>query len=109
MTLKYTVYAGLLVALLFEWAVCVTGATILYVAPDGRDEWSGLHANANASRTDGPLASLTCARDAIRRLRAEGRIDGPMQVQIADGQYIMHETLVLTDMDSGTETGPIRQ
>ncbi len=54
---------------LLTW--CVTAhAETLYVAPDGNDAWSGRLARPNADRTDGPLASLQGARDAIRHQKA---------------------------------------
>jgi len=37
-----------------------------YVAPDGNDAWSGHLARPNAEKTDGPVASLAGARDAVR-------------------------------------------
>ncbi|MBM3999794.1 MAG: right-handed parallel beta-helix repeat-containing protein [Planctomycetes bacterium] len=80
----------------------------LHVAPDGRDAWSGRLERPNAERTDGPLATLTGARDAIRRLRAGGPLDGPLRVQVADGDYAITEPLVLTPEDSGTADAPIR-
>jgi len=87
--------------------ICAAGVTTVYVAPDGRDTWSGLRAEADAGGTDGPVASLTAARDVVRTLKAAGRIDGPVRVQVADGRYPMRETLVLTEADSGTEAAPI--
>ena len=43
--------------------------SILYIASRGNDAWSGRLAVPNAEKTDGPLATLPAARDAIRRLR----------------------------------------
>ena len=37
---------------------------ILHVATDGNDAWSGRSARPNGAKIDGPLASLTGARDA---------------------------------------------
>ncbi|MCY3020659.1 MAG: hypothetical protein NTW87_16700, partial [Planctomycetota bacterium] len=60
------------------WSAAVTaaavaaGETVLYVSPQGNDNWSGRALEANADKTDGPLATLTAARDAIRKLRAGG-------------------------------------
>ena len=52
----------------------VVSAETLYVSPQGRDTWSGTLAAPNAAKTDGPLASLVGARDAIRTLRTSGAI-----------------------------------
>ena len=79
----------------------------LYVAPDGNDAWSGRLGEINADQTDGPLASLEGARDAIRRLSAEQRASGPITVEISGGEYAVHTPLVLTPVDSGTATAPI--
>ncbi len=98
---------GAVLAWLSMGTICAAGVTTVYVAPDGRDTWSGLRAEADAAGTDGPVVSLTAARDVVRTLKAAGRIDGPVRVQVADGRYPMRETLVLTEADSGTEAAPI--
>jgi len=83
------------------------GAVTFYVAPDGNDAWSGQLARPNADRTDGPLASLQGARDAVRRLKAAGPLTEAVRVVVADGSYPLTEPLVFTPEDSGTEQGPI--
>ena len=56
-------------------------ALILYVAPDGNDGWSGRLPEANAQRSDGPLATPHVARDTIRRWRkSEPEGAGPVTV-----------------------------
>jgi parallel beta-helix repeat protein len=50
---------------------------------------------------DGPIRTLTAARDAARAERRAGRT-GPISVQLRDGTYFLTETLVLTPEDSGT-------
>ena len=45
--------------------------TAFYVAVTGNDAWSGRLPRPNAKRTDGPIATLTGARDAIRKLKTE--------------------------------------
>ena len=82
-------------------------ALSIHVAPDGNDTWSGRLPRPNAERTDGPLATLTGARDAIRRLKVHAPLDQPVRVSIADGRYPLTEPLVLTPEDSGTEEAPI--
>ncbi len=98
--------AGCLMALCL--AACPVFADIrLHVAPDGRDSWSGRLAAPNSGGTDGPLASLRGARDAIRRLDKAKRLRGPITVEIAGGTYSAVEPLILTPEDSGTAEAPI--
>ena len=82
-------------------------ASTLYVAPSGNDKWSGRLAKANRARTDGPLASLIGARDAIRRLRSEGMASGPVLVLVADGIYSFAQPLIFAPKDSGTKKCPV--
>ena len=85
-------------------AVYVEKNTDLYVATNGRDDWSGTLPEPNAAGTDGPFASLARARDAVRQLKAEaaGQLPMPVQVQIRGGTYYLEEPLVLGPEDSGT-------
>jgi len=80
---------------------------VFYVATDGNDQWSGRLAAANAQGTDGPLASLAGARDAIRRARAAGNISGPVTVRVRGGRYFMKGPLVLEPVDSGTAAAEV--
>ena len=85
-------------------ALCVqaVGAVTLHVSPAGRDTWSGKLAKPNKSGTDGPLASLRGARDAVRALRRQGGgSPQPMHVVFADGVYPVTEPVVFTPEDSG--------
>ncbi len=82
------------------------GAT-LHVAPHGNDAWSGRFAEPNSDQTDGPLATLSGARDAVRKLKAQGPLSEPVQILVADGVYVLNEPLVLTPADSGSATCPI--
>src|SRR5512139_876823 len=58
---------------------------ILHVAPDGNDAWRGELAQPNRDKTDGPLASLAGAREAIRKRKERGLHDVPVRVQVATG------------------------
>jgi len=69
-----------------------------YVAPDGRDAWSGRVAAANADRTDGPFATLGRARDAVRRLLRSRPQD--VVVLLRGGTYRLTETVVFGLEDS---------
>jgi parallel beta-helix repeat protein len=88
-------------------ANCGTADLTLYVSPTGDDDWSGALASANAAGTDGPLATLTAARDVIRALKAQSKPDQPVRVVLRKGTYALGEPFVLTVEDSGTEQAPI--
>lgn len=75
---------------------------VLYVSPSGNDGWSGKLAAVNAARSDGPLASLGAARDAIRKLKAVGTLTVPVEVRVRGGVYRPDQALALEPRDSGT-------
>jgi hypothetical protein len=85
----------------------VARAAALHVAPDGNDAWTGKLPRPNAQKTDGPLATLNGARDAIRGLKAAGPLREPVKVEIAAGEYALTETFVLTPADGGAPGAPI--
>jgi hypothetical protein len=78
-----------------------------YVSPKGNDEWSGFLAQPSAAGTDGPLASISGARDAIRRLKARGKLDKPILVAISGGTYRVTKPIVFAVEASGSKTTPI--
>ncbi|MGQ9699438.1 MAG: hypothetical protein ACUVRO_15775, partial [Armatimonadota bacterium] len=78
-----------------------------YVAPNGNDAWSGTRATPNAQGTDGPFATIGRAKDAVRQLRAQGKLKRPVTVSIRGGTYFLNEPLVFTPADSGTAECPI--
>ena len=57
--------------------------------------------------TDGPLASLVGARDAIRKLKAAGPLQQPIRVRIQSGEYAIREPIAFEPQDSGTDQCPI--
>lgn len=83
----------------------------LHVAPNGDDAWSGQLARPNADRSDGPLATLAGARNAVRKERMKSvkgvKETRPIIVSVADGTYPLEETLVFEPQDSGTADAPI--
>jgi hypothetical protein len=79
----------------------------LHVSPDGNDAWTGHSAQPNADRSDGPLASLAGARDAVRKLKAQAPLAEPIRILVANGQFSLTEPLVLTPEDSGSATAPV--
>ena len=88
------------------WVQCAQ-AVSLHVSPDGNDQWSGRLEQPNSERTDGPLATLSGARDRTRRLTLIARITEPIRVVIADGRYTLSEPFILEPQDSGTDRFPV--
>lgn len=96
--------------LLFCLIVSISNVALaaeFFVAPDGNDNWSGKIARPNAGHTDGPLATLTGARDAIRKLKQTGPVREAITVSIADGRYSLTNPLELYPEDSGSVQAPI--
>lgn len=84
------------------------GETTFFVASNGNDAWSGRFAEPNAAKTDGPLATLVRARDAIRKIKKADAIgEGGATVFVRGGRYELPETLKLAQEDSGTEAAPV--
>ncbi len=104
-TSKASFFLFSVVALLI--AAQVTSAATLYVSPKGSDSWSGRLAQPNSKKTDGPRASLTGARDAIRQLKSKGPLTAPVDVIISAGTYTLTGPFTLTPQDSGTKKCPI--
>lgn len=96
-----------LTALALVACVAASADVTLYVATNGNDTWSGTLPAPNDAGTDGPFASLLRARDAVRDLRVDGALPGPVAVQIRGGKYYLTETLTLGSEDSGTEAAPV--
>jgi parallel beta-helix repeat protein len=57
---------------------------------------------------NGPLKSLTEARDAIRALKAKGPLTQTVRVVVANGVYQLSEPVTFTPQDSGSDAAPIR-
>lgn len=78
-----------------------------YVAPNGRDAWSGHLAAASRAGKDGPFATLARAARAARALRAaKPNLARPVVVMIRGGFYSLEEPLRLGPEDSGTAASP---
>lgn len=78
----------------------------LYVSPAGNDAWSGKYPTPRDG--DGPLATLTGARDAVRRLKAASAFPaGGISVAVQPGTYELSSPLELTDADSGLAGGDV--
>lgn len=83
-------------------------ALTLYVAANGNDAWSGGLVEPNAAQSDGPLATIAGARDALRALKAQGTLSEAVKVVIRGGEYFITEPIVFTGEDSGTKETPIQ-
>lgn len=78
-----------------------------FVSKNGDDGWSGKLAEPNAQKTDGPFATIVRARDAIRKMKAEGTFSEPITVMVRGGDHFLEDTIVFTPEDSGTKNCPI--
>lgn len=82
-------------------------AASFYIAPNGKDSWSGKLAAPNAAATDGPFASLAKAQIAVQEL-INSHPKGPVVVMLREGSYYLPlsptnpGTLKFTARDSGT-------
>jgi hypothetical protein len=92
-------------AILGMQAAALPAATF-YVAPDGDDHWTGRLERPNAARSDGPLASLEGARDALRRAKKETPAE-PLRVVVAGGTYRIGSPCVLSPEDGGSAEHPV--
>ena len=64
----------------------ITPRADFYVSTSGSDRWSGTLAAPNAEGSDGPFATLSRARDAVRELKAQ-QPSKDMVVFIREGFY----------------------
>ena len=65
-----------------------------HLSPRGRDTAPG--------SLQRPWRTLAGARDKLRRLRASGKVTGPVKVLVHDGRYELTETVAFTSLDSHT-------
>jgi len=77
----------------------------LYVSTAGNDDWSGRLEEPNRGNTDGPLATLEGARNAIREMKQTGDLPkGNVIVEIQGGVYEMAQALELEAQDGGPDS-----
>jgi len=87
-------------------SVVLAAGSTFFVAPNGDDNaWHGTQAEPGDA--DGPFATLTRARDEIRRLCRAGKLVVPVTVYVRGGRYELKQTFMLTEDDSGTPSAPI--
>ncbi len=96
-----------LLALVF-CSAAASAATVLHVAPDGRDAWSGRRPTPNADRSDGPFHTLERARDEVRKMKNNGGLPaGGVTIELQAGIYELTKPFELDARDSGTPDAPI--
>ncbi len=78
-------------------ASSIVKPSTFFVAPNGSDSWSGRIPQPNASRTDGPFATLDATCAAARKVDTKV----PRRIFVQEGLYFLNKPLVLTDKDSG--------
>jgi len=78
--------------------------TTFHISVDGDDRWSGTLAQPNATRTDGPFASLDRARKALRAIETKSQ---PLRVLLRGGTYPLTDTVRFDAADSGSAQAPI--
>lgn len=83
----------------------VGGAPDFYVAPGGRDTWSGRRAAPGEG--DGPFATVARAREAVRTLLRTPTEPRPVRVELRGGTYHLDAALEFGPEDSGTEQAPV--
>lgn len=90
-------FAAGLCVVIGVWASGGAAGETWYVAPDGRDAWSGKAAQPNAAKTDGPMATLSAAVEGARRSGA----GQPREIVVAEGEYYLDGPVTLDGRDSG--------
>ena len=76
----------------------------LYVSPSGNDRWSGRLAEPTVGNDDGPLATITRARDLIREMKRSGSLTGAVTVWLRDGRYPLRAPIAFTEEDAAPVT-----
>lgn len=85
-----------------------TKTVTLHVSPDGDDGWSGKLAQPNSAKTDGPVATLTKARELVRIARHFGPgSEPPITIALAAGTYFLDKPVEFTAADSGSAVAPL--
>ncbi|MDA9335780.1 right-handed parallel beta-helix repeat-containing protein [Flavobacteriaceae bacterium] len=76
-----------------------------FVSTKGSDKWSGTLDEPNASKTDGPFATLEQAKNAVRDLKKQQSKD--IVVLIREGVYQLRKTVVFDLKDSAEDKNTI--
>lgn len=87
---------------------CSQAKTIdYYVAKNGNNDWSGRLAEPNSNHSDGPFATLSRARDEVRKLKSRGPLQSAVTIYVRGGIYFLSHSFKLEAQDSGTAADPI--
>lgn len=79
----------------------------VFVSPEGNDNWSGKLDQPNSDKTDGPVATLTAARDLARAFKRKNENSAePVIITLRAGTYRLSEPLQLGQADSGSDKAP---
>ena len=81
------------------------GTADFFVSPLGKDMWSGKL--ADPGENDGPFATISRARDAMRVLLQTRKEPQPVRVVLRGGTYYLDSPLEFGPEDSGTEQAPV--
>lgn len=71
-----------------------------YLATNGNDRWSGRLPKPNRDKSDGPWATPAGALAALRHLRLNGEVCGPVTVHVRGGTYELASPLLLGPDDT---------
>ncbi|TWT68935.1 right-handed parallel beta-helix repeat-containing protein [Crateriforma conspicua] len=101
---------AVLLSLAMMHSTVFAAKTVLYVAVNGNDQWSGRYADPQGN--DGPLATLDGARRKVRELiKAQqtpaSEVTDGVDVLIRGGTYELRETVVFGPDDSGRPGAPV--
>jgi len=76
-----------------------------FVSPQGQDRWSGRLANPDGN--DGPFATVSRARDAVKALLKSQKEPRRLRVVLRGGTYYLGSPLEFGPEDSGAENAPV--
>ncbi len=80
----------------------------VFVSPQGNDSWSGKLDQPNADESDGPVASLSAARDLVRNYKRKSKnTDEAIIITLRAGTYRLSEPLQFGLADSGSDKVPV--
>ncbi|MDB5342400.1 MAG: putative pectin lyase [Schlesneria sp.] len=82
-----------------------TTTATFYVSPAGKDSSSGKR--PELGNDEGPFATLSHARDAVRELRKQSPESRSIRVVLRAGTYYLDSPLQFEPEDSGTEGSPV--
>ena len=74
-----------------------------FVSPHGNDNWTGR--SADPGKNDGPFATITRAREAVRFLRQTQHRG--IRVMLREGTYYLEQPVEFGPQDSGEEKAPV--